>query len=85
MTVATWPWTDPANGNVLGNVPLMGGAEAVRAIEAAEAALDGWRGRTAKDRAQVLRRWFELLLGTRTRPGPVDDPGTGQAAARSPG
>ncbi|MGX1127167.1 NAD-dependent succinate-semialdehyde dehydrogenase [Pseudomonas sp. HLS-6 TE3448] len=54
--------TDPANGNVLGNVPLMGGAEAVRAIEAAEAALAGWRGRTAKDRAQVLRRWFELLL-----------------------
>ena len=40
----------------------MGGAETVRAIEAAEAALQGWRERTAKDRAQVLRRWFELLL-----------------------
>ncbi|WP_028944315.1 NAD-dependent succinate-semialdehyde dehydrogenase [Pseudomonas vranovensis] len=54
--------TDPANGNLLGNVPLMSGAEAVRAIEAAEAALADWRGRTAKDRAQILRRWFELLL-----------------------
>ncbi|UVM20000.1 NAD-dependent succinate-semialdehyde dehydrogenase [Pseudomonas wadenswilerensis] len=54
--------TDPANGELLGNVPLMAGAEAVRAIEAAEAALADWRGRTAKERAQVLRRWFELLL-----------------------
>ncbi|MDD2058991.1 NAD-dependent succinate-semialdehyde dehydrogenase [Pseudomonas sp. GD03860] len=54
--------TDPANGNLLGSVPLMAGAEAVRAIEAAEAALADWRSRTAKDRAQILRRWFELLL-----------------------
>ncbi|WP_460422831.1 NAD-dependent succinate-semialdehyde dehydrogenase [Pseudomonas sp. ZL2] len=54
--------TDPASGELLGSVPLMAGAEAVRAIEAAEAALADWRGRTAKERAQVLRRWFELLL-----------------------
>ncbi len=54
--------TDPANGELLGSVPLMGGAEAVRAIEAAEAALGDWRARTAKERAQILRRWFELLL-----------------------
>ncbi|MFJ1337326.1 NAD-dependent succinate-semialdehyde dehydrogenase [Pseudomonas caricapapayae] len=54
--------TDPANGELLGSVPLMAGAEAVRAIEAAEAALGDWRARTAKERAQILRRWFELLL-----------------------
>ncbi|MEF9900807.1 MAG: NAD-dependent succinate-semialdehyde dehydrogenase [Pseudomonas sp.] len=54
--------TDPANGELLGSVPLMGGAEAMRAIEAAEAALGEWRARTAKERAQILRRWFELLL-----------------------
>ncbi|WP_136477064.1 NAD-dependent succinate-semialdehyde dehydrogenase [Pseudomonas sp. DG56-2] len=54
--------TDPANGELLGSVPLMGGAEAMRAIEAAEAALGDWRARTAKERAQILRRWFELLL-----------------------
>ena len=53
---------DPANGERLGQVPLMGGAEAVRAIEAANAALEGWRAKTAKERAQILRRWFELLL-----------------------
>ena len=53
---------DPASGELLGHVPLMGSAEAVRAIEAAEAALADWRGRTAKERASILRRWFELLL-----------------------
>ncbi|TDF86217.1 NAD-dependent succinate-semialdehyde dehydrogenase [Pseudomonas sp. H9] len=56
------PVTDPANGELLGSVPLMAGNEAVRAIEAAEAALGDWRARTAKERAQILRRWFELLL-----------------------
>ncbi|UXJ50600.1 NAD-dependent succinate-semialdehyde dehydrogenase [Pseudomonas citronellolis] len=54
--------TDPATGELLGQVPLMGGAETIRAIEAADAALEGWRAKTAKERAQVLRRWFELLL-----------------------
>ncbi|WP_152221193.1 NADP-dependent succinate-semialdehyde dehydrogenase [Pseudomonas sp. SCB32] len=53
---------DPATGERLGSVPLMGGAEAMRAIEAANAALEGWRAKTAKERAQILRRWFELLL-----------------------
>ncbi|MCY1490557.1 Succinate-semialdehyde dehydrogenase [NADP(+)] GabD [compost metagenome] len=56
------PVTNPANGELLGSVPLMGGAETVRAIEAADAALEGWRARTAKERAQILRRWYELLL-----------------------
>jgi succinate-semialdehyde dehydrogenase/glutarate-semialdehyde dehydrogenase len=40
----------------------MGGAEAVRAIEAADQALPGWRALTAKARAQILRRWFDLIL-----------------------
>lgn len=54
--------TDPANGRSLGHVPLMGGTEAVRAIEAADQALPGWRALTAKARAQILRRWFDLIL-----------------------
>ncbi|MDH4556512.1 NADP-dependent succinate-semialdehyde dehydrogenase [Pseudomonas sp. BN417] len=54
--------TDPANGELLGRVPDMGGAETRRAIEAADAALSAWRARTAKERAQILRRWFELML-----------------------
>ncbi|MDA8486559.1 NADP-dependent succinate-semialdehyde dehydrogenase [Pseudomonas resinovorans] len=54
--------TDPANGELLGRVPNMGATETLRAIEAADAALPAWRARTAKERAQILRRWFELML-----------------------
>ena len=54
--------TNPANGEVLAEVASVGAAETRRAIEAAEAALPEWRARSAKDRAQVLRKWFELLM-----------------------
>ena len=54
--------TDPASGEVLGTVPNMGGAEARRAIEAAEVAFPNWRAKTAKERAVIIRRWYELLI-----------------------
>ncbi|WP_075149762.1 NADP-dependent succinate-semialdehyde dehydrogenase [Thauera chlorobenzoica] len=54
--------TDPADGRVLARVPDMGAAETRRAIDAAAAALPAWRARTAKERAAVLRTWFELIL-----------------------
>ncbi len=54
--------SDPATGEVLGTVPKMGAAETRRAIDAAERALDGWRRTTAKERAAILRRWFDLML-----------------------
>ncbi|ACL62448.1 NADP-dependent succinate-semialdehyde dehydrogenase [Methylobacterium nodulans] len=53
---------NPATGQVLGTVPRMGAAETERAIAAAQAALPDWRGRTAKERAAILRRWFSLIL-----------------------
>ena len=59
---ATLPVVDPANGEQVGVVPAMGKGEALRAVDAAAAAWPDWRGRTAKDRAAVLRRWFELML-----------------------
>src|SRR4051794_25313520 len=58
----TIPVDNPATGDVLGTVPKMGTAETRRAIEAAEAALPAWRAKTAKERAQILRRWFELMM-----------------------
>ena len=54
--------TDPASGEVLGTVPNMGGAETRRAIEAAEVAFLDWRARTAKERAVIIRRWYELVV-----------------------
>ena len=54
--------TNPATGETLGQVPKMGAAETRRAIEAAEAAWPAWRAKTAKERAQILRRWFDLMM-----------------------
>ena len=54
--------TNPATGEALGQVPELGAVETRRAIEAAQAALSGWRALTAQARAVVLRRWFHLLL-----------------------
>jgi succinate-semialdehyde dehydrogenase/glutarate-semialdehyde dehydrogenase len=54
--------TNPANAEVLGTVPKMVAAETRRAIHAAHAALPAWREKTAAQRGQMLRRWFELIL-----------------------
>ncbi len=53
---------DPATGRVLGSVPRMGAAETRRAIEAAHRAGPDWAARTGKERAALLRRWYELLM-----------------------
>ncbi len=53
---------NPADGAELARVPDLGVAETRRAVAAAEAALPAWRARTAKERAHLLRRWYELML-----------------------
>ena len=54
--------TDPATGEQLGTIPNMGTDETRRAIEAANTALPGWRAKTAKERANILRKWFDLMM-----------------------
>lgn len=54
--------TNPATGVVLGYVPNLGAAETQQAIDAAEVAQKAWAARTAKDRSNVLRRWFDLMM-----------------------
>ena len=53
--------TNPATGETIAHVPDMGAAETRRAIDAAEAARTAWQKKTAKQRAAILRRWFELI------------------------
>jgi succinate-semialdehyde dehydrogenase/glutarate-semialdehyde dehydrogenase len=53
---------NPANGQLIGTVPNCGAKEAHAAIEAADKALPEWRARTAKARAQLLRKWFDLIM-----------------------
>ncbi|MBK5927546.1 NAD-dependent succinate-semialdehyde dehydrogenase [Rhodobaculum claviforme] len=59
---ATFAVTNPARGDVICEIADMGRAEAARAIAAAEAARHAWAARTAKERAQVMRRWFDLMV-----------------------
>ncbi|SOD99984.1 NADP-dependent succinate-semialdehyde dehydrogenase [Caenispirillum bisanense] len=54
--------TNPADGKELAQVPDMGAAETRRAIEAADRALPAWRAKTAKERANILRKWYELIM-----------------------
>ena len=58
--------TNPANGATLGSVPNTGSAEVRRAIECAYAAWPAWRDRTSKERAAILRRWYELIIENQT-------------------
>ncbi len=60
--MATFDVLNPADGSKLGTVPEMGAAETARAIAAAEAAMPEWAARTAKERAQILRRWYDLMM-----------------------
>jgi succinate-semialdehyde dehydrogenase/glutarate-semialdehyde dehydrogenase len=53
---------NPATGETLGVVPKLGRDETRRAIEAAARAFPAWRRKTAKERASVLRRWFDLMM-----------------------
>jgi succinate-semialdehyde dehydrogenase / glutarate-semialdehyde dehydrogenase len=58
----SFPVTDPATGELLAQVPEMQAAETRRAIEAAKAAWLDWRRKTAKDRAVLLRKWYDLMM-----------------------
>src|SRR5437899_9277005 len=53
---------NPATGQIIGKVPKLSGAETRHAIEAANEAFKSWRALTAKERANVLRRWFDLMM-----------------------
>jgi len=59
---ARFPVRDPATGEELARVPRCGAAETGRAIEAAAAAQPAWRARTAQERAEVLRRFHDLVV-----------------------
>ncbi|WP_440216377.1 NADP-dependent succinate-semialdehyde dehydrogenase [Chromobacterium piscinae] len=53
---------NPATGETVGQVPKMGAAEAERAVAAAARAFPAWKAKSAKERAAILRRWFDLII-----------------------
>ena len=56
------PVFDPSSGNQIGSVPALRGEEVAAVIQAAHDAWPAWRGLTAKERARLLRRWYDLLV-----------------------
>ncbi|MBC8050474.1 MAG: NAD-dependent succinate-semialdehyde dehydrogenase [Chitinophagales bacterium] len=53
--------TNPSTGAVIGRVPHFGAHETRQAIEIAAGAFKSWSGSLAKERSQILRRWFDLI------------------------
>ena len=58
----TFKVTNPADNSVIGTMPKFGRNETRRAIEAANAAYPAWRAKTGKERAAILRKWFDLIV-----------------------
>ncbi len=56
-----FPVTDPATGEQIATVPNLTAEDTTRAIDAAAAAFPAWAAKTAKERSQILKRWFDLI------------------------
>jgi succinate-semialdehyde dehydrogenase/glutarate-semialdehyde dehydrogenase len=58
----TFAVTNPATGEYIAQVSNLGNKDADLAIQAAENAFQEWKSKTAKERAQVMRKWFDLII-----------------------
>ncbi|MBB1491495.1 MULTISPECIES: NAD-dependent succinate-semialdehyde dehydrogenase [unclassified Paracoccus (in: a-proteobacteria)] len=67
----TFEVKNPARGDVIAQVADLSRPEVARAIEAAHQAMKDWAARPAKERAQVLRRWFDLMMENQTDLGTI--------------
>jgi succinate-semialdehyde dehydrogenase/glutarate-semialdehyde dehydrogenase len=61
---ATFEVHNPASGELLATLPALGAAETERALQASQNALPGWAAKPAKERAQLLRRLFDLIMAS---------------------
>src|SRR5437868_2197041 len=59
---ARFPVKNPATGEIIAEVADLAEDDVREAIEAAHQAFPGWRNKTAKERAAVMRRWYELMM-----------------------
>ncbi|MEQ8395060.1 NAD-dependent succinate-semialdehyde dehydrogenase [Thalassobaculum sp.] len=76
---------DPATGKTIGTVPDMGAAETRRAIEAANRAWPEWRAKTGKERAAILRKWFDLMMANQDDLGAIMTAEQGKPLAEAKG
>lgn len=76
---------DPATGRKIGTVPDMGAAETRQAIEAANRAWPEWRAKTGKERAAILRKWFDLMMANQDDLGAIMTAEQGKPLAEAKG
>jgi succinate-semialdehyde dehydrogenase/glutarate-semialdehyde dehydrogenase len=76
---------NPATGQKLGTVPSMSVTETRRAIAAAQAAFPAWAAKTAKERAQILRRWQDLMMANQDDLGALMTAEQGKPLAEAKG
>ncbi|MBD1204020.1 MAG: NAD-dependent succinate-semialdehyde dehydrogenase, partial [Rhodobacteraceae bacterium] len=77
--------TNPARGDVICSLPNLGRAETARAISAAEVAMKDWAARTGKERAAVLRKWFDLMMANQDDLGKILTAEMGKPLAEAKG
>ncbi|MCZ8153963.1 MAG: NAD-dependent succinate-semialdehyde dehydrogenase [Rhodobacteraceae bacterium] len=77
--------TNPARGDVICSLPNLGRAETARAIAAAEVAMKDWAARTGKERAAVLRKWFDLMMANQDDLGKILTAEMGKPLAEAKG
>ena len=82
---ATFEVKNPARGDVICSVPDLSRAETARAIEAARVAMKDWAARTGKERANVLRKWFELMMANQDDLGAILTAEMGKPLAEAKG
>ena len=82
---ATFDVMNPARGDVIAKVADMGRAQVSRAIDAAEAAMKDWAARPAKERAQVMRKWYDLMMQNQDDLGTIMTAEQGKPLAEAKG
>jgi len=82
---STFAVVNPARGDVICEVPNLSRAETARAIAAANAAMKDWAARPAKERAQVMRKWFDLMMANQDDLGMILTAEMGKPLAEAKG
>ena len=58
----TFPVNNPVNGTLIATVPYFGERETLAAIDAAESAFGSWSKKTAKERSEIIEKWYDLVI-----------------------
>jgi succinate-semialdehyde dehydrogenase/glutarate-semialdehyde dehydrogenase len=82
---STFPVTNPARGDVIATLPNLGRAETARAIFAAQEAMKDWAARPAKERTNILRRWYDLIMANQDDLGRILTAEMGKPLAEAKG